>query len=96
MGSHTCSLLEEGAQCDVLLASLVRGLGSWVGILGWALVKRSRRFLWQVVSPCLGEWVCGGGERWLAVWLAGEWREGPVWSSLGAAEGLAEGSRSVS
>lgn len=28
--------------------------------------------------------------------LAGEWRKGPVWSSSGAAEGLAEGSQSIS
>lgn len=63
--------------CVVLLGSLICDLGCLVGILGWVLVKRSRRFLWQVVSTCLCVWVCGGGEGCLAGLLAGEWRTGP-------------------
>ena len=58
-----------------------------MGILGWELVKRSRRLLWQVLSTCFCVWVCGGGEGCLTGLLTGEWRKGPALSSLGTAEG---------
>lgn len=77
--------------CGVLLGSLICDLGCLVGILGWVLVKRSRRFLWQVVSTCLCVWVCGGGEGC----LQGCWQENGE-QGLGAAWGWAEGSQSIS
>lgn len=65
-------IFEEEAPCDVLLASLTCDLGSCAGVLGWVVVKRSGKFLWQVVSTCLCVWVCGEGEECLAGLLAGE------------------------
>lgn len=63
------SVFEKEAPCDVLLVSFTCGLGSWIGILCWLLVKRSRTFLWQVVITCFCVWVVVGvRSAWQSCW----------------------------